>query len=312
MKYSYIFKKRIGCANSDEVFNYLLDHMKETIKRWDYFVAWEKVMNKVGSVEVALNILNYLIGKENIKEELKILISKYPVIVDVFPVLLALKDKEKNVKVLEPIEDNIFNYKEYDLNKKERYNPDEIELLVEFAEKTGLLAMFEKKNIKSVVDYAIGVEVGRDTNTRKNRSGTAMELITELFIKKICSRNNYRYISQATSHKIKTLLGYDVSVDKSNRSFDFAIDNGHKLYLIETNYYGGTGSKLKSVAGEFTTLFNFLKKETPEHGFIWITDGLGWKTTIKPLRESFDKVDYILNLDMVQNDILEDIISKGL
>jgi type II restriction enzyme len=66
------------------------------------------------------------------------------------------------------------------------------------------------------------------------------------------------------------------------------------------------------VAGEFTTLFNFLKKETPEHGFIWITDGRGWETTEKPLRESFDKVDYILNLDMVQNGILEDIISQGL
>jgi len=28
--------------------------MKETIKGWDFFVAWEKVMNKVGSVEVVL------------------------------------------------------------------------------------------------------------------------------------------------------------------------------------------------------------------------------------------------------------------
>jgi len=310
MKYSDIFKKRIGCANPDEVFIYLLDHLKETIKSWDFFVAWEKVMNKVENIEVVLNILNYLIGKKNIKEEFKLLISKYPEIAEVLPVLLALR--ENNIKVLDPLDSNVFNYKEYKFRKKKKYNPDEIEMLVEFAEKTGLLAMFEKKNIKSVVDYVIGVEVGLDTNARKNRSGMAMEMITELFIKKICSRNNYRYISQATSYKTKALLGYDVSVDKSERSFDFAIDNGYKLYLIETNYYGGTGSKLKSVAGEFTTLFNFLKKETPEHGFIWITDGLGWKTTKKPLRESFDKVDYILNLDMVQNNILEDIISQGL
>lgn len=310
MKYSDIFKKRLGCADTDEVFKYLLDHMKETIKGWDFFVAWEKVMNKVGSVEVVLNILNYLIGKKNIWEEFKILIGRYPEIAEVLPILLALR--EKSIKVLEPLEDNVFNYKEYTFRNKEKYSPDEIELLAEFAEKTGLLAMFEKKNIKSVVDYVIGVEVGLDTNARKNRSGTAMEMITELFIKKICSINSYRYLSQATSHKIKTFLGYDVSVDKSERSFDFAIDNGHKLYLVETNYYGGGGSKLKSVAGEFTTLFNFLKKETPEHGFIWITDGRGWETTEKPLRESFDKVDYILNLDMVQNGILEDIISQGL
>lgn len=309
MKYSDIFKNRLGCANTDEVFKYLLDHMKETIKSWDFFVAWEKVMNKVGSIEVILNILNYLIGKKNIKEEFKILIDRYPEIVEVLPILLALR--EKSVKVLEPFEDNVFNYKEYTFHKKKEYSPDEIELLAQFAEKTGLLAMFEKKNIKSIVDYVIGVEVGLDTNARKNRSGTAMEMITELFIKKICTENNYRYISQATSHKIEAVLGYKVSVDKSERSFDFAIDNGAKLYLVEANYYSGGGSKLKSVAGEFTTLFNFLKKETPEHGFIWITDGIGWKTAEKPLREAFDKVDYILNLNMVQSGILENIISQG-
>lgn len=310
MKYSDIFKKQLGCANSDEVFKYLFGNMKETIKSWDFFVAWEKVMNKVESIEVVLNILNYLIGKKNIREEFKILISKYPEIVEILPILLALR--EKSIKILEPLENNVFNYKEYTFRKKNKYSHDEIELFAEFAEKTGLLAMFEKKNIKSVVDYMIGVEVGLDTNARKNRIGIAMEMITELFIKKICSKNNYRYLSQATPCKIKSILGYNVSVDKSERLFDFAIDNGSKLYLVETNYYGGGGSKLKSVAGEFIALFNFLKNETPEHGFIWITDGRGWIATEKPLRESFEKVDYILNLDMVQNGILEEIISQGL
>jgi len=52
MKYSEIFKKRLGCKNTDEVFNYLLSHMKETIKGWDFFVAWEKVMNKVGALRL--------------------------------------------------------------------------------------------------------------------------------------------------------------------------------------------------------------------------------------------------------------------
>ncbi|HHV65881.1 MAG TPA: restriction endonuclease [Peptococcaceae bacterium] len=310
MKYLDIFNKRLACSDTDEVFNYLITHMKETIKGWDFFVAWEKVMNKVGIIEVELNILNYLSGKKNIREEFKILIGKYPEIVEILPILIALR--EKNIKVLEPLENNVFNYKEYTFHKKKNYSPNEIEMLAEFAEKSGLLKMFEEQNIKNVVDYVIGIEVGLDTNARKNRSGTGMELITELFIKKICSDNKYRYIKQATSQKIKELFGYDVSVDKSERSFDFAIDSGPKLYLIETNYYSGGGSKLKSVAGEFTTLFNFLKEKTPEHGFIWITDGKGWETAINPLRESFDKVDYILNLDMVQNGILKDIISQGL
>lgn len=249
-------------------------------------------------------------GKENIREEFKSLLAQYPEIAEVLPSLLAVR--EKSIKVLDPLDDNVFNYKEYVFGKKKKYGSDEIELLADFAEKTGILSMLEKKNIHNIVDYIVGVEVGLDTNARKNRSGTAMEAIAELFIRKICTENNYRYIVQATAHKIEEKLGYKVSVDKSERSFDFAIDNGSKLYLVETNYYGVGGSKLKSVAGEFTALYNFLMKETPEHGFIWITDGKGWETTERPLRESFDKVDYILNLGMVENGILGDIIAQGL
>jgi type II restriction enzyme len=42
--------------------------------------------------------------------------------------------------------------------------------------------------------------------------------------------------------------GLSVQSDKSERRFDFAIFTGEKLYLFETNFYGGPGSKLKAVA----------------------------------------------------------------
>ena len=182
MKYSDIFRKRLNCVDEDEVFQYLINSMKETINSWDFFVAWEKIINRVGSIEVTLNILNYLIGKKDIREEFKILINKYPETIEILPILLALR--EKSVKVFEPFEDDVFNYKEYTFYKKDNYSFDEIESIADFAEKTGLFAVFQEKNIKSVVDYVIGVEVGLDSNARKNRSGRAMEMITELFIKK--------------------------------------------------------------------------------------------------------------------------------
>jgi type II restriction enzyme len=37
---------------------------------------------------------------------------------------------------------------------------------------------------------------------------------------------------------------------------------------MEVNYYGGGGSKLKSVAGEFSNLFNLVKNKNT--GFIWL------------------------------------------
>jgi len=38
MKYSRLFLQRLNCRNENEVFNYLIDNLKETIIDWDYFV----------------------------------------------------------------------------------------------------------------------------------------------------------------------------------------------------------------------------------------------------------------------------------
>ena len=51
MKYSKIFKDKLNCNNADEVFNYLTDNLKETIKTWDYFVNWNKVIRNYQDVE---------------------------------------------------------------------------------------------------------------------------------------------------------------------------------------------------------------------------------------------------------------------
>ena len=55
-----------------------------------------------------------------------------------------------------------------------------------------------------------------------------------------------------------------------------------------------------------TYLFNELKKQKIQ--FIWITDGLGWKTAKRPLEETFNNTDFILNLNMLKNEILNEII----
>jgi len=44
--------------------------------------------------------------------------------------------------------------------------------------------------------------------------------------------------------------------------------------------------------------------------FIWITDGFGWKSAIRPLRETFDHNDYIFTLDMLEKGILDSLFSS--
>ena len=115
---------------------------------------------------------------------------------------------------------------------------------------------------------------------------------------------------QANAKRIKKELGKDVPVDKSSRRYDFVIDNGKVLYVIETNYYSGGGSKLKSTAGEYRNLYDVLKDTCCK--FVWITDGLGWKTTQKPLKETFEHNDYMMSLSMLEKGILEEIVKKNL
>lgn len=78
------------------------------------------------------------------------------------------------------------------------------------------------------------------------------------------------------------------------------------MYLIETNFYGGGGSKLKSTAGEYRTLFDYISSQG--HQFIWITDGLGWNNALRPLEETFNYIDYTLNLNMCSTGLLSAII----
>ena len=75
MKYTGIFKKRIDCSNPDAVFDYLITTLKDTITNWDYFINWAKVFDNLRDIEIDLNILNYLIGKENIENEFRALLK---------------------------------------------------------------------------------------------------------------------------------------------------------------------------------------------------------------------------------------------
>ena len=297
MKYSQIFNKLLGCKNDDEVFDYLVDNLKETIKSWDYFVNWQKVLKNYKSVKVSLNLLNTLIGEADIEKAARELLAQYPDVIKIIPALLACRDK--NICLLTDM-------RKFDLTRFDFSKPMSPADGAMFMKESGFLDLLSDRTIKSIPDYFIGVEVGLDSNGRKNRSGTSMENLAEFFIKDICQRNGYEYIAQATANKIYKQWGKQITVNKSSKRIDFAINTPHKLYLIETNFYGGGGSKLKSTAGEYADIYHQWTNDG--HQFIWITDGYGWKKTQRPLRDTFDTTDYILNIDMVQKGVLEELL----
>ncbi|HNW96448.1 MAG TPA: type II restriction endonuclease [Candidatus Paceibacterota bacterium] len=279
-------------------FNKLITTFKSSIKTWDYFVNWKKVFVNISDLEIVLNKLNYLLGKDNLREEFKKLYKTNPDIIKALPVLLAVRENK-----LEVFDKVTKNSEFFDFSGKEQ-EPDKY---FKFLEKSGLSRLFQKDGVKNLVDYVMGVEVGLDSNGRKNRGGILMEEIVATFISEFCRNNGYEYLFQARATSIKSKWGVDIKVDKSERSFDFAVFNpkNKKIKLFETNFYNGGGSKLKAVCGEFKNLFDELKKQNID--FIWITDGLGWHTAQRPLEETYNHNDYIFNLNMLEVGILGEL-----
>jgi type II restriction enzyme len=306
MKFNYLFEEYLHCSNESEVFQYFQDTLTDSITGWNYFVNWQKVLSQFRAVEINLNTLNYLIGKEDIEKSFRDLLQQSPQIICVIPILIACRTYD--FQILTNYKNNNFNYKTFNFKNKTTLSIAEIDDIVEFVKNTGILELFKNKTLKSIPDYVLGIEVGLDTNGRKNRGGTTMETIVENVITTICQENDFVFMPQATSDKIKKQWNIDLEVDKSSRRFDFAVKNDSNLYLIKANFYSGGGSKLNATAGEYKSLFNFISRQG--HQFIWITDGLGWKKTLHPLEETFKHIDYTLNLKMVVDGFLGELIAQ--
>lgn len=279
-------------------FDHLVSTFRSSIKTWDYFVNWNKVFANSANFEIALNKLNYLLGKDDLQGEFYGLYESNPDIAKALPVLLAVRENNLEIynKTSKELESYDFSGEGGDVNK-----------YFEFLDKSGLIKLFQRDGIKNLVDYVIGVEVGLDSNGRKNRGGTLMEEIVGLFLEDFCKQNNLKYIPQASPSKIKLKWNFDIVVDKSERSFDFAVYNprSNKIKLFETNFYNGGGSKLKAVCGEFRSLYDELKRQNIE--FIWITDGLGWHTAKRPLEETYNHNDYVFNLSILEDGALNEL-----
>jgi len=138
------------------------------------------------------------------------------------------------------------------------------------------------------VDYVFGVEVGMDTNARKNRNGTVMEQ-TVAGILQQAGLNFQEQVSCSNYPALKAALGAD------EKRFDFAFSAKGTTYLAETNFYTSGGSKLNEVARAYSELSPIVNAVSGFQ-FVWITDGIGWNSAKNKLEEAFRVVPHIYNL----------------
>ena len=281
-------------------FNTWLSNFCDSISDYGYYVDFNKVYQNVDSIKIELNILNSLIYSKNIEQDFKNILERYPEVLKCIPILIAVRLNEIHIL------DNSINYT---YNFKEKIHS--IEEYANFMRKIGLFELLENHLINNLVDYVTGIEVGLDSNGRKNRGGHLMEDLVESYIIKAGFQRNINYFKEMYIHEITKKWNIDLSAisnkGKTEKRFDFVIKTSNMIYGIETNFYSSGGSKLnetarsyKQIAQEVNTINGFT--------FLWFTDGVGWKTAKNNLEETFDIMEHIYCINDLKHDILTKII----
>lgn len=280
-------------------FNNWLSGFRESIADYGYYINFEKVHRNVDNIKVELNILNSLIGSNNIETDFENLINKYPETLKCIPLLLAVRSNE--IYAIDGDGDYTYNFKNSNLSV-EQYNV--------FMRKTGLYDLIENHIVNNLVDYATGVETGLDSNGRKNRGGHLMENLVESFIQKAGFVKDTSYFKEMYIHQITDKWNIDLSAisnqGKTEKRFDFVIKTPNMIYGIETNFYGSGGSKLNETARSYKTLA--LETDTIDgFTFVWFTDGKGWTSARHNLEETFDVMEHIYNINDMENGIITEV-----
>ena len=133
------------------------DTLIDTNRGYRFFVNWEKVKRNIEKFRFELNLLNSLVHCSDFNSTLRRLVTGYPEVLPVIPILLALRDLQ--IKVIKDFMDADSDTVIYDFRKRP-LSPKEIEELVVFFERTGLRDFFQNLSCQSIQDYVTGVEVG--------------------------------------------------------------------------------------------------------------------------------------------------------
>ena len=279
-------------------FNNWLSTFKESIADWKYYTDFDKVYKNVDILKFELNLLNSLIGSTNIEQDFRVLVAKYPEVLRVIPILLAKREYE--IKITDADGYRIYNFMNANYS---------IEEYVLFMNNTGLFDLISRHIIRDLTDYVKGVEVGLDSNARKNRTGKAMESFVENYLVKLGYIKNKTYFSQMTAKEINRLFGVDLSnlngEEKADKRFDFVVKTPDLVYGIEVNFYGGGGSKLNETARSYKMIASE-SQNIQGFRFIWITDGQGWYSARYNLEETFNTLEDMYNINDLECGIFAD------
>ena len=148
-----------------------------------------------------------------------------------------------------------------------------------------------------------------DSNARKNRGGDRMESLVENFIKSSGFIKNKTYFKEIYSLEVEKLFNLDLTpLSKiSAKRWDFVIKTEKIAYLIETNFYSSSGSKLNEIARSYIGIAK-RAEEIKGIKFMWITDGWGWRKAKKNLQEAYIEIPYLFDIADMEEGLFKTLV----
>ncbi len=277
----------------------------DSIANYKYYIDFETIYKNTEEHKIELNMMNSLIGCTNIEYEFEKLVNKYPEVLKCIPTLLAVRQYE--IIVLDD-DGNKFEYNFKTMN----YNVEQYKV---FMRETGLFELLEKHLVNNLYDYVLGVESGLNSNARKNRGGHLMEDVVERFLQKAGFKKNDTYFKEMYLQDIERKWKLDMSFisnkNQATKRFDFVVKTDNCIYGIETNFYASGGSKLNETARSYKMIAEESEKVVGFE-FVWLTDGLGWISARNNLKETFDNMKNLYNINDMKNGIINKIMYNKL
>lgn len=260
------------------------DTFRKSINSYSYYTDFAKVYENVENLKIEINILNSLIGSKDIESDFDKIMGKYPECIKAIPILLAVRENEIYCQ---------------DENGTVEYcfkSPKQtVEQYKYFMRKTGIFDMIQNHIISNLYDYITGVEVGLDSNGRKNRGGHQMEDLVESFLK----QTGADYFKEMYLSEVEKKWSIDLSAISANgtstKRWDFVVKTNECIYAIETNFYKSSGSKLNETARSYEMIAEEAK-DIDGFAFVWITDGGGWASSKHNLRQTFNALENLYNI----------------
>lgn len=287
----------LGLADADAAFGAFVESL-QTYYDAAYYVDWGKVWANVGRFNAEFHLLSSLCDAPDIVAATRQMLTHYPRVVRALPALLASRGE---VSILEdPASARV---EKFDFAAKAQLCPEEIERYTRFIGESGLLELLA--NIKSVPDYMTGVEVGLDTNGRKGRSGKLGVKALMPHVEAALAHWPELSFWEERTHSWLESNGCPLPREMSGFKWDGAFRCGAtgKWVLVEVNHYGTIGSKPSAIANDYIARERELLMLGV--GFVWVTDGWGWRQMTGPLRRAWDELRWMTTIQLARDGLLE-------